>query len=118
MQGFVERGDDWMKPLLEFRDWLKVMRNEARYRKKTRRDGKPGLGPYTLKARREIYQRLIQTEQLVRGSPEGRGLRLIEPAEKKLIEELWKQDGYRGRRLAALEIEARASVKNLLSYAV
>jgi DNA sulfur modification protein DndC len=66
MQGFVERGDDWMKPLLEFRDWLKVMRNEARHRKKTRRDGKPGLGPYTLKARREIYQRLIQAEELVR----------------------------------------------------
>ncbi len=39
MQGFVERGDDWMKPLLEFRDWLKVMRNEARHRKKTRRNG-------------------------------------------------------------------------------
>jgi DNA sulfur modification protein DndC len=109
MQGFVTNGDEWMAPLVEFRDWLKVMRDEARYRRKRRRNGQPGLGPYTLKARREIYQRLIVTEERVRRAPQGRGLRLIETQEKNLIEKLWKEDGYRGRPLSALERDARAS---------
>jgi DNA sulfur modification protein DndC len=111
MQGFIASGDEWMKPLLEFRNWLAEARNNPRYRAKKRRDGKRGLGPFTLSARREIYQRLIQVEELVRQHPEAHGLRLIESAEKALIEKLWKQDGYRGRGLVALEVMIRRSVK-------
>jgi DNA sulfur modification protein DndC len=111
MQGFVEGGDEWMKPLLEFRNWLAVARNSSRYRSSKRRDGKKGLGPFTLRARRMIFERLIRVEETLRKTKEGAGIRLIAAAEKRLIEELWWQDGYRGPGVAELEVTARVATK-------
>src|SRR5207302_614548 len=108
-------GDEWMIPLLEFRDWLAEIRNDARYRWPKRRGRKEGLGPFTLKARREIYERLIQAEEIVRAHPKGRGLRLIGASEKRLIEELWREDRYKGVSLIKLEAIARRSAKVKIS---
>lgn len=111
MKGFVENGDEWMNPLLDFRNWLADVRNDERYRRRTRRNGTPGLGPFTLQARREIYHRLIETEELVRIYPEGRRLRLIERAEKNYIEKLWREDGYKGPSIFDLESSTRREFK-------
>jgi DNA sulfur modification protein DndC len=119
MQGFVKRGDAWMKPLLEFRDWLAEIRNEPTYRQPQRRDGTSGLGPFTLRARREIYRRLIQAEESVRKTKEGKRVRLIGAVEKRLIEELWRADGSRGCGLTELETKTRqAIVERKAEYAV
>jgi DNA sulfur modification protein DndC len=111
MQGFVENGDEWMTPLLDFRNWLAEIRDDARYRRPNRRNGRPGLGPFTLKARRDIYQRLIEAEELVRMYPQGAGLCLIEKREKALIDKLWREDGYKGVQIAELESATRAAFK-------
>lgn len=111
MKGFVTNGDEWMTPLLDFRDWLAEIRNLPRYRRPNRRNGNPGLGPFTLKARRDIYRRLIETEELVRMYPQGAGISLIEKREKTLIDKLWRQDGYKGPHVSVLESDTRSAFR-------
>jgi len=93
MQGLICDGETWMEPLLQFRNWLKEIREDTRLREPKRRRGSGGPGPFTLEARRMILRRLMDTEAAV-------GMTLL-PAEEKLeIQRLWKLDGYNGARLA------------------
>ncbi len=39
LNGFIENGEDWMKPLLEFRNWLSDIRDVTEYRQKYRMNG-------------------------------------------------------------------------------
>lgn len=39
LTGFIENGEDWLKPLLEFREWILSIRNKHEFRMKYRRDG-------------------------------------------------------------------------------
>ncbi|MFN7252942.1 MAG: DNA phosphorothioation system sulfurtransferase DndC [Anaerobacillus sp.] len=39
LNGFIENGEDWMKPLLEFRNWLADIRDVPEYRQKYRMNG-------------------------------------------------------------------------------
>ncbi|GAB2687079.1 hypothetical protein GCM10027037_06520 [Mucilaginibacter koreensis] len=79
-QGYVD-----LKPLLDFRNWLSFVRNLPEYRCKTRRNGLVGLGPFTLKARSEILDRLLKTEILS-------GTSLITTEEIYYIRTLWNAD--------------------------
>jgi len=56
MKGFVENGDEWMNPLLEFRNWLAEIRNSPRHRWPHREDryrGVPSLESKLLRERRQ-----------------------------------------------------------------
>jgi len=110
IEGLIEEGESWLVPLLEFRNWIKQIRNDPSKREEIRRnerrkkiiskrlgrDFKPEkhrghkvLGPFTLETRHEILRKLIQTQQAVK----ERGLRLITAEELKAIETLWMYDG-------------------------
>jgi DNA sulfur modification protein DndC len=104
MEGFIEAGEEWMKPLLEFRNWLSVMRNNTSpgWREEKRRNGEKGPGPFTLKARKKIFEGLMQVEIEV-------GFTLITGEEKDEINRLWKLDGYRGEDIT--QVEARVKKK-------
>lgn len=39
LTGFVENGESWLKPLLDFRAWILSIRNKHEYRRQYRRDG-------------------------------------------------------------------------------
>ena len=39
LTGFIENGEEWLMPLLEFRDWIVSIRNRHEYRMQYRRDG-------------------------------------------------------------------------------
>lgn len=39
LTGFVENGEDWLRPLLDFRQWILSIRNKHDYRMQYRRDG-------------------------------------------------------------------------------
>ena len=66
MQGFLQSADnDWMSPLNEFRNWLKDIRERSDWRQPRRRDGTPGLGPFTPAARKAILTRLLETEKQI-----------------------------------------------------
>ena len=110
LEGSIEEGETWLKPLLEFRNWLKEIRDNPDYREDTRksekkkkiraeilgREFKPSehrghkvLGPFTFEARHEIFRRLIKLQEKVA----NRGITLISPEEIKAIETIWIYEG-------------------------
>src|SRR3989338_1693529 len=85
MEGFIEAGEEWMRPLADFRNWLKVFREQESVRMKRRRDGTVGPGPFTQLARVEILKQLLDAEAKV-------GVRLISDAEIGYIQSVWSSE--------------------------
>lgn len=90
MEGFIDTGDAWMRPLNEFRNWLKVIREDPEYRQSLRRDGSPGPGPFTPEARKIILRRLLRLEQ--NRSLQQRQLSLISDEELSYIQSCWSAE--------------------------
>ena len=110
LEGLIEDGEKWLQPLLEFRNWLKEIRNDPNYRQAIRKNqrrkklvadifqkeynspehrGHKILGPFTFETRHEILRRLIRLqEQII-----SRKVSLISPEEIKAIETLWIYEG-------------------------
>lgn len=94
LQGFVDSGNHEYKPLIEFRDWLKLIRNNPEYRSVERRNGlvtfdasgKHIPGPFTIQARQMILEKLFETQKAFGGSP------LISKEEIDLIKSTWAQE--------------------------
>lgn len=110
LEGLIEDGETWLEALLEFRNWLKKIRNEGIYREETRKKDKKKkvmtkilgrefvpqehrghkiLGPFTFETRHEILRRLIKLQEQVA----NRGISLISPEEIKAIETIWIYEG-------------------------
>ncbi len=85
MEGFIRTGEDWMKPLNEFRDWLKDIREDAFRRMPYRRNGSKGIGPFTFETRKEILDKLLQIEKKM-------DLQLISNNEISYIHKIWTQE--------------------------
>ncbi|MDQ6975671.1 MAG: DNA phosphorothioation system sulfurtransferase DndC [Mariprofundaceae bacterium] len=85
MQGFIETGEEWMRPLNEFRDWLQALRDKPGARLPYRRNGQPGIGAFAPEVRKEILHRLLMVEQQV-------GRVLISNDELSVIQYQWSKD--------------------------
>jgi DNA sulfur modification protein DndC len=92
LQGFVDSGNHQYSPLIEFRDWLREIRNDPALRQGRRRNGKITVindklipGPFTLDARRLILDRLLQAQQAY-------GDTLITEHEIDTIQRIWVND--------------------------
>ena len=93
LQGFVDSGLVGYKPLIEFRDWLKEIRNNRDLRQAARRNGRVTFtnqgqhiaGPFTIQARRQILEKLLAVQ-------EEFGEELISDAEIEVIRRLWTED--------------------------
>ena len=93
LAGFVESGFKEFSPLLDFRDWLVSIRNDKSRRQARRRDGRITItdtgalipGPFTLRARAEILDRLRELEQKT-------GQVLISEEENSLIHDIWVKE--------------------------
>lgn len=93
LQGFVDSGKHHFQPLIEFRDWLRSIRNSPEVRQIVRRNGKLSFdvngkhipGPFTIQARREILSRLLDVQERF-------GDRLITDAELRLIYRHWSDE--------------------------
>lgn len=106
--GLIENDNAELYPLLIFRDWLYIIRDEEDKREKKRVNGQiyyvgegenrhVGLGPFTLETRKEILRRLLITqktlfEDKVFVSKYGRK-ELISIDELKLIDQIWIERG-------------------------
>lgn len=89
LQGFVDSGMSEYSCLIEFRDWLKEIRNKREYRQVERRNGKVTFingslipGPFTVEARQMILEKLLDTQRKY-GAP------LICDEEIELIRREW-----------------------------
>lgn len=93
LEGFVESGYQEFTPLLDFRDWLITIRNVKERRLARRRNGRITItnggtyipGPFTLKTRAEILDKLHEVENEI-------GKKLISGKEIDLIYKLWSEE--------------------------
>lgn len=99
LKAFIDRGEKWLIPLRDYRNWMLELRstpgareykrrNGAMYRKP---DGSLGEGPFTMATRREMLKRLLQLEV-------DTGLDLISLEELRQIDIMWDAEGDLSRR--------------------
>lgn len=99
LKAFIDKGETWLIPLREYRNWLVELRTTPSARENKRRngvmyrkaDGELGQGPFTLETRKEMLRRLLQLEIET-------GLSLISIDELKQIDIMWDNEGDLTRR--------------------
>jgi DNA sulfur modification protein DndC len=90
LQGFIDVGNHQFKPLVDFRDWLKSIRNKSEHRQAYRRNGRMTFdaqgrhipGPFTIQTRKLVLERLLAVQREF-GAP------LISEVELDLIYQHW-----------------------------
>jgi DNA sulfur modification protein DndC len=102
MQAMIDRGEEWMQPLLEFRDFLAETQDPAvkhHYREHKRRTGQVSIkegklirGPYRLDFCKEILRRLLDTQNQVQSRGPNPSLELITEAELHEIRRIWRTE--------------------------
>jgi DNA sulfur modification protein DndC len=99
MEGLVLNGDDWMEPLMEFRDVLITTRNDRTYREMRRRNDSPfkeedenTWGPYTPEARAKFLTMLLRAQREIQLN-QGEDMQLISHQELVAIQLTWYRDG-------------------------
>lgn len=86
MKKMIVNGEEWMLPLLEFRDWLRDLRNDENSRDTRRRNGQKGIGPFTMATRKQVLEKLLSMEKQI-------GQNLITTQELVAIQYQWNYDG-------------------------
>ncbi len=62
VENLIQDGEESLVPLLKFRNWLAEIRYNTSYRLNIRRNGSKGLGPFTIEARKEILNKLLEAQ--------------------------------------------------------
>lgn len=130
VEGLIEDGEEWLQPLLNFRNWLHEIRDDEEKRENTRkivrksrwmaeyfgeqnfkdeRKGHDVLGPFKFETRLEILEELLKLQEEM----SDRDLVLILPEEITAIETLWAYDG--GPTSALMELLSRHSDSTISS---
>lgn len=91
MENLIEHGEDWMLPMLEFRDYLAEVRNDATKRFPHSRVNKKQLGPFTYETRAELLKLLFEVQKEVQ--EKDKDLQLINKEEIEAIQVQWNYDG-------------------------
>jgi DNA sulfur modification protein DndC len=105
MEAMIDNGEEWMQPMLEFRDWLATTQDPERkstIRDLRRRSGQYSYwgandekiiwGPYKFEFRQEILRRLLRAQRAVRDDDERSEFPLITIAELEEIRKLWRTE--------------------------
>ena len=96
MESLVDSGEETLAPLLEVRDFLKEVRNQAGARYDHRRNGQQPInrhsgevmtntGPFSHETRRDILRRVLEAQR-------ESGITLIEGDELAIIQEIWTKE--------------------------
>jgi DNA sulfur modification protein DndC len=103
MEAMVESGEDWLEPLLEFRDLLASTQNpdvKPQVREHKRRNGRVSLkpdgtiihGPYKPVVRKQLLRRLLEVQKQVRSTGPNPTETLITPDELYEIRRIWRSE--------------------------
>ncbi|WP_304131734.1 DNA phosphorothioation system sulfurtransferase DndC [Mesonia mobilis] len=97
MSGLIENGQEWMLPLLNFRNSLVDNRNLSKNRMATRRNGQPAVtedghhqGNYTPEYRAKALKELLEIQKLVQ--KDRPHINLITNQELIAIQVIWNRD--------------------------
>jgi len=105
MEGMLKNGEEWMKPLWEYREKLYIYRQPDSGKRDTRRrDGTKGPGPFLPEVRRELLDELFVVEKkatenyhnMKKNDPDynpDEVVELIKDDEIELIKQHWDKDG-------------------------
>ena len=100
MEGFIDSGEDWMLPLLEFRDYLADTQDPEKkpdIREHRRSNGQVTIinnklihGPYTLDFCKKLLKMLLETQEKVRQEGPDPDIKLITDDELDEIRKIWR----------------------------
>ena len=100
MEGLIDNGEDWMLPLLEFRDFLAEtqdpeMKPEIREHRRSKGqitilNNKLVRGPYTLDFCKVLLRKLLESQKQVRKGGPDPEMKLITDDELDEIRKIWK----------------------------
>ena len=100
MEGLIDNGEEWMQPLLEFRDFLTGTQDPEKkpeIREYRRRQGQITIlkdklvhGPYTLEFCKDILTELLDTQRQVREEGPDPNIKLITDEELEEIRKIWR----------------------------
>jgi len=85
MENFVNNGEKWMEGLLAFRNWIYEIRQEDSQYVPRRLEGKVKFGPFLLRVREEMLERLLQLQDKI-------GLELIGKEELSVTQDLLEEE--------------------------
>lgn len=104
MENLIDNGEEWMAPLLEFRDFLSETQDPEKkhvYRSHKRRDGQVAYvrdgtriayGPYKLEWRKQFLRRLLTIQKDVQQNGPDPNMQLITVEELELIRDFWREE--------------------------
>ena len=102
MEGLIDNGEEWMTPLLDFRDFLASTQDPEKkpeIREHRRRNGQITIlndklvhGPYTLEFCKDILTELLDTQRQVREAGPDPNIKLITDAELEEIRKIWRTE--------------------------
>lgn len=100
MEGFIDSGEDWMLPLLEFRNYLADTQDPKKkpdIREHRRSNGQVTIinnklihGPYTLGFCKKLLKMLLETQEKVRQEGPDPDIKLITDDELDEIRNIWR----------------------------
>ena len=90
MEGLIGSGEEWMEPLMEFRDLLVDSRDREGWRETRRRNNNEGPGPYKPEIRALFLEKLLKAQhEIQKSQPE---IQLINYQELVAIQVTWYRD--------------------------
>lgn len=90
MEGLIDNGEEWMLPLVEFRNLLADNRDRQDWREMVRRNGQPGKGPYKEWVRAMFLEKVLEAQyEIQQEQPE---MELIRHQELVAIQLAWYRD--------------------------
>ena len=104
MEAMVDSGEEWMEPLLDFRNELASHRDPAIKRKlreykrrngritRNKQTGDVVPGPYKLQIRKELLRKLLDVQEQVRDNGPDANTELILPEELREIRRIWRME--------------------------
>ena len=103
MEAMIDNGEDWMEPLLAFRDWLATTTDPEKKREFRqikgrdgrvilKKDGTPAARTYKLSANKEMLRKLLEIERQVMDKGPDPDLRLITIDELHEIRRIWRTE--------------------------
>jgi DNA sulfur modification protein DndC len=103
MESLVENGEDWLEPLLGFRDYLAMTVEPDRKREFRdikgrdgrvilKKDGTPAARTYKLQVSKEMLQRLLTVEKEIRNNGPDPRAALISEEELHEIRRIWRTE--------------------------
>lgn len=104
MEAMIKKGEEWMRPLLDFRDWLVETQDPAHkhkirdYRRRIGKvqhrevDGEKKIiwGPFKFEMRKKILRRLLEVEKLIQENGPNPEEKLITEEELMGIRDVWR----------------------------